>query len=103
METTDDKESAEKLISSLSRHWPAEYSMRESKSEESGNHSMSSRQNPPLTAGKMFDPIWCHYCNANKLDPKDKYYLPNGIEVCKECAAKHGSGTEKRKTAKRVK
>ena len=24
---------------------------------------------PPLTAGKMHDPAWCHYCNKNKLDP----------------------------------
>jgi hypothetical protein len=47
---------------------------------------------PLLTAGKMHDPAWCHYCNKNKLDPDEKYYLPNGIEVCKECAERHGSG-----------
>jgi hypothetical protein len=32
-------------------------------------------------AGKMFDPSFCHHCNVNKLDPRDKYYLPNGIEA----------------------
>ena len=62
----------------------------------------------PVYAGKMFDPFFCHHCNANKLDPKDKYYLPNGIEVCKECAGQHGKGTAARltkkvKRAKRVK
>ena len=41
---------------------------------------------PPV----MMDSTLCHYCNRNKLDPTDKYFLPNGIEVCKECAARHG-------------
>jgi hypothetical protein len=27
--------------------------------------------------------------HKNKLDPKDRYFLPNGIQVCKECAARH--------------
>lgn len=57
---------------------------------------------PLLTAGKMHDPAWCHYCNKNKLDPDEKYYLPNGIEVCKECAERHGSGTATRQ-ARRAK
>jgi hypothetical protein len=35
----------------------------------------------------MLDPKLCHYCHKNKLDPKDKYFLPNGIEVCKQCTA----------------
>ena len=58
---------------------------------------------PPLTAGKMHDPAWCHYCNKNKLDPGEKYYLPNGIEVCRECAERHGSGTAKRQARARRK
>ncbi len=37
---------------------------------------------PPITAGKMHDPSFCHYCNVNKLDPKDKYFRPNAVEVC---------------------
>jgi hypothetical protein len=49
----------------------------------------------------MHDPAFCDYCNVNKLDPKDKYYLPNGIEVCRECAEKHGSGAAKRAGIKR--
>lgn len=52
---------------------------------------MPKPKQPPLTAGKMHDPSFCHYCNESKLDATDKYYLPNGIEVCKECAANHGS------------
>jgi len=48
----------------------------------------------------MFEPSLCHYCNKNKLDPKDKYYLPSGIEVCKECAARHGAGTASRQATK---
>lgn len=55
----------------------------------------------------MLDSKLCHYCHKNKLDPKDKYFLPNGIEVCKQCAAQHGAGTAKRhakrRQAKRVK
>ena len=51
---------------------------------------------PVLTAGKMHDPAWCHYCNKNKLEPDEKYYLPNGIEVCRDCAARHSTGTSKR-------
>ncbi len=47
----------------------------------------------------MFDPSFCHHCNENKLDAKDKYFLPNGIEVCKQCAERHGSGTAKRQAA----
>ena len=35
----------------------------------------------------MLDPKLCHYCHKNKLDPKDEYFLPNGIEVCKQCTA----------------
>jgi hypothetical protein len=58
---------------------------------------MSPRTKPPLTAGKMHDPSFCHYCNVNKLDPKDKHYLPSGIEVCKGCAERHGSGTRAHK------
>jgi len=42
----------------------------------------------------MMDPTLCHYCNKNKLDPTDKYFLPSGIEVCKECAARHGEGVK---------
>jgi hypothetical protein len=30
------------------------------------------------------------------VDPKDKYFLPNGIEVRSECAERHGSATTKR-------
>ena len=41
---------------------------------------MSPRRDP-IIAPKMFDPSLCHYCNKNKLDPKEKYYLPSGIEV----------------------
>ena len=59
---------------------------------------MSPKPKPPITAGKMHDPAFCHYCNVNKLDPKDKFHLPSGIEVCKECAVRHGSGTAKRRT-----
>lgn len=33
---------------------------------------------PPVMAG----PKLCHLCNKNRLNPKDKFYLPNGIEVC---------------------
>ena len=62
---------------------------------------MSPKPNPPLTAGKMHDPAFCHYCNKNKLDPKDKYFLPNGIEVCKACAAEHRRGTAKTYTRQR--
>jgi hypothetical protein len=42
----------------------------------------------------MMDPTLCHYCNKSKLDPKDRYFLPSGIEVCKECAARHGKGVK---------
>lgn len=51
---------------------------------------------PMLTAGKMHDPSFCHYCNVNKLDPKGKYYLANGIEVCRECAERNGLGATTR-------
>jgi len=54
---------------------------------------------PPLPA--MQDPSLCHYCHKNKLDPKDKYFLASGIEVCKECAARHGTGTAKRQARRR--
>ena|ERR1039458_3416531 len=39
---------------------------------------------PPETQ----DPMLCHHCNENRLDPKWKYLLKNGIEVCKECHEK---------------
>jgi len=42
----------------------------------------------------MMDPTLCHYCNKNKLDPTEKYFLPSGIEVCKDCAAHHGEGVK---------
>jgi hypothetical protein len=45
---------------------------------------------PPV----MMDPTLCHYCNKNKLDPSDKYFLPSGIQVCKECAARQGKGVK---------
>jgi hypothetical protein len=54
----------------------------------------------PIIAPKMFEPSLCHYCNKNKLDPKDEYFLPNGIQVCKECAARHGAGPGKKVTGK---
>src|SRR5215472_9028924 len=57
------------------------------------------RPEPPLPA--MQDPLLCHYCNKNKLDTKDKYYLPNGIEVCQECAARYGTGMAKRQVGRR--
>ncbi|HEU5409173.1 MAG TPA: hypothetical protein VFU48_15505 [Nitrospira sp.] len=25
------------------------------------------------------DPTLCHYCNKNKLNPNEEYFLPNGI------------------------
>ncbi len=50
----------------------------------------------------MFDPSFCHHCNVNKLDPKDKYFLPNGIAVCKECAERHGSDMAKRNAGRRA-
>jgi hypothetical protein len=55
---------------------------------------------PPLPA--IQDPSLCHYCHKNKLDPKNKYFLPNGIQVCRNCAAEHGRGTSSR-PAKKVK
>jgi hypothetical protein len=69
---------------------------------------MSPRSNDPIIAPTMFEPSLCHYCNKNKLNPKDQYFLPNGIEVCKECAALHGKGAASRlarkvKRAKKVK
>jgi hypothetical protein len=54
----------------------------------------------PIIAPKMFEPSLCHYCNKNKLDPNEKYFLPNGIQVCKECAARHGAGTAKQAVSK---
>ena len=68
--------------------------------------SPSKNYEPPPPA--MQDPKLCHYCHKNKLDPKDEYFLPNGIEVCKECAARNGKGTAARlarkvKRAKKVK
>lgn len=63
--------------------------------------SPSRKYSPPPPV--MMDPTLCHYCNKNKLDPKDRYFLPSGIEVCKECAARHGKGTmspEQRTTQK---
>ena len=42
--------------------------------------SMGPKPRLPVYAGKMFDLSFCHHCNVNKLDPKDKYFLPNGIE-----------------------
>ena len=47
--------------------------------------SKQRRPPPPPT----HDPALCHYCHKNKLNPKDRYFLPNGIQVCKECAARH--------------
>lgn len=44
---------------------------------------------------EMQDSRLCHSCNKNRLDPKDVYFLPNGIQVCKERAEKHGAGTAK--------
>ena len=63
---------------------------------------MTPETKPPITAGKMHDPSFCHYWNVNKLDPKDKYYLPSGIEVCRECAGKHGSGVAKQQANRRA-
>jgi hypothetical protein len=51
----------------------------------------------------MYDPTLCHYCNKKKLDPKEKYFLPNGIEVCKECASRHGSGITKKAARRQAK
>jgi hypothetical protein len=45
---------------------------------------------PPM----MMDPTLCHYCDKNKLEPTDKYFLPSGIEVCKDCAARHSQGVK---------
>jgi hydrogenase maturation factor HypF (carbamoyltransferase family) len=53
---------------------------------------------PPTPA--MLDPKLCHYCHKNKLDPKDRYFLPNKIEVCKECAAQHGRSDTSRRAKK---
>jgi len=33
----------------------------------------------------------CHHCNKNKLNKKDRHFLPNGIEVCKESAERHSA------------
>jgi len=44
------------------------------------------RPPPPTPA---YDPSLCHYCHKNKINPKDRYFLTNGIQVCKECAAHH--------------
>jgi hypothetical protein len=38
-----------------------------------------------------------HYCNVKKLDPKDRYFMPNGIEICKECTARLDVQRAKRK------
>ena len=54
------------------------------------------RPPPPV----MQDPTLCHYCHKNKIDPKDKHFLPNGIQVCEECAAQHGSGTTSKRARK---
>jgi hypothetical protein len=53
---------------------------------------MSAARKSELPPRAMMDPTLCHYCNKNKLDPKDQYFLPSGIEVCKECASRHGKG-----------
>ena len=63
--------------------------------------AVSPKTKPPITAGKMHDPSFCHYCNVNKLDPKDKYYLPNGIEVCQECAERLGATAKRQARPKR--
>jgi hypothetical protein len=42
----------------------------------------------------MMDPTRCHYCNKNRVNPKDKYSLPNGIELCEECAARHSTDVQ---------
>jgi hypothetical protein len=52
------------------------------------------KSEPPPPA--IQDSSLCHYCHKNRLDPNDKYFLPNGIEVCKECAERHGSATARR-------
>jgi len=49
----------------------------------------------------MSDPAFCHHCNKNKLDPDDKYFLPSGIQVCKECAERYGAGSAKRGARKK--
>ena len=56
------------------------------------------KSEPPTPA--ILDPKLCHYCHKNKLDPKDKYFLPNGIRVCKECAAGHARGTTSHRAKK---
>lgn len=66
---------------------------------------MTPAKRDPIIAPKMFDPTLCHYCNKNKINPNEKYFLPNGIEVCKECAGKHGAGATKksgRRQAKKI-
>jgi hypothetical protein len=55
-------------------------------------------ETPPLA---IQDPSLGHYCHKNKLDPKDRYFLPSGIQVCKECAAGHARGAAS-ETAKKV-
>jgi hypothetical protein len=79
--TIDDRTAAEKLVHSLNEFWPAEYIIRDSESEPS--EPMAPKQHPPLTAGKMHSQSFCDYCNVNKLDPNDEYYLPNEMKYVK--------------------
>ena len=57
---------------------------------------MSRQEFTPPTP-QMQDSSLCHYCHKNKLNPKDRSFLPNGIQVCKECAAEHGRAEVKKK------
>ena len=62
---------------------------------------MSPKAAVPVYAGKVFDPSFWHHRDKDKLDPKDRYFLPNGIQVCKECTERHGSGRAKREARKK--
>jgi len=37
---------------------------------------------------EMRDGSLCHHCHKNKLDPDDSHFLPNHVQVCRDCAAK---------------
>jgi hypothetical protein len=43
----------------------------------------SGPRSPELSGPKL-----CHFCNANGLNPEQRYYLSNNIEVCRECYEK---------------
>lgn len=58
---------------------------------------MTPKTQRPITAGKIHDPSWCHYRHVNKLDPQDKYYLPNSIEGVRREAWRDSRRKAKRK------